>query len=130
MSDVFRFCKEHGIVVVRTFPGNPKTNGIIEGNFSIFERFVGDLNVSGSTPEEIGRSIATLIIEVFTQLRNHSPRSARGGRTALDVEDGARHARGGYATPSNGSLIDLIGSKSAPKSDGSSSVKSAATSVS
>src|SRR5690606_33887262 len=61
MSDVFRFCKEYGIVLVRTFPGNPKTNGIIEGNFSIFERFVGDLEVSGRTPEELGRSIATAI---------------------------------------------------------------------
>jgi hypothetical protein len=50
IGDAMRFCKEHGIVLVRTFPGNSKTNGIIEGNFSIFERFVGDLEVWGRTP--------------------------------------------------------------------------------
>ena len=49
MSPINRFCKEHGIVLVRTFPGNSKSNGDIENNFSIFERYVGEIDIRGTT---------------------------------------------------------------------------------
>ncbi len=90
VSEVFSFCRRHGIVVVRTFPGNPKTNGIIEGNFSIFERFVGDINITGTTPDQIAYSIAETVVEIFTQLRNHSPRPALGGYSPEDFCKGHR----------------------------------------
>jgi transposase InsO family protein len=89
LGPVRDFCKEHGITVVRTFPGNSKSNGIVEGNFSIFERFVGNLTVVGSTPEEIGRSVALLAVEIFTQQRNHSPRERLGGKSPHDATAGA-----------------------------------------
>ena len=89
LGPVRNFCKDHGIAIVRTFPGNSKSNGIIEGNFSIFERFVGDMVVTGSTPEEIGRSVALLAAEIFTQQRNHSPRSRLGGKSPGDATEGA-----------------------------------------
>ena len=87
LSEVSLFCREHGIVIVRTFPGNAKTNGTIEGNFSIFERQVGTIVIRGSTAEEIATSVAETIVEIFTQLRNHAPRAALGGRSPA-VEGG------------------------------------------
>ena len=82
------FCAEHGIVLVNTFPGNAKSNGIIEGNFSIFEKQVGAVHVQGTTPEEIARSLARNVIEIFTQQRNHGPRKRLGGRTPFEAADG------------------------------------------
>lgn len=96
LSPIHRFCREHNIVLVRTFPGNSKSNGNIENNFSIFEQFVGDLNIIGSTSEEISKSIAQVIVEVFTQLRNHQSRQRLNGETPDEVSTSAKrpeHAR-------------------------------------
>lgn len=84
LSIVRSFCIEHGIVLARIFPGNSKSNGNIENNFSIFERFVGDVHVSGKTDKEIAESIANVIVEVFTQQRNHTPRKRLGSRSPAD----------------------------------------------
>jgi len=81
LSPINDFMKEHNITLVRTFPGNSKSNGIIENNFSIFERFVGDINVSGKNDWDIAESVAKTIVEVFTQLRNNHPRQRRHGAT-------------------------------------------------
>lgn len=78
LSSVRQFCLEHNITIVRTFPGNSKSNGNIENNFSIFERHVGDIHVNGKNSDEIARSIAKNIAEIFTQQRNHSPRARLG----------------------------------------------------
>jgi len=82
------FCKENGITIVRTFPGNSKSNGIIEANFKIFEDYVGDIRVVGSTPEALSASISKAILEVFTQQRNHQARKRKGGRSAQDIANG------------------------------------------
>ncbi len=88
-SAIHSFCKEHGISVVRTFPGNSKSNGYIENNFSIFERFVGDINITADNPELIARQIASTIIEIFTQQRNHSPRRKLGDKSPEAAAQGA-----------------------------------------
>ncbi|MEI8062403.1 MAG: transposase family protein, partial [bacterium] len=88
-TSVKDFCVEHGIVLVNTFPGNSKSNGIIEGNFSIFEKQVGKVNVTGKTPREIAESLAKNIVEIFTQQRNHGPRKRLGGRTPDEAGEGA-----------------------------------------
>lgn len=85
LSPVRNFCKEHHITIIRTFPGNSKSNGFIENNFSIFERFVGAINIQGRTTEEIAASIAESFIEVFTQLRNQRGRPRFGGKSPADV---------------------------------------------
>ena len=87
---VKEFCLEHGIVLVNTFPGNSKSNGIIEGNFSIFEKQVGEIRVNGQTPEEIAKSIARNVIEIFTQQRNHRPRKRLNGQTPAEAAKEAR----------------------------------------
>ncbi len=84
LSMVRSFCIEHRIVLARIFPGNSKSNGHIENNFSIFERFVGDVHVSGKNDKEIAESIANVIVEVFTQQRNHTPRKRLGSRSPAD----------------------------------------------
>jgi transposase InsO family protein len=81
LGPVKEFCEEHGITIVRTFPGNSKSNGNIESNFSIFEKFVGQVNVVGKTPKDLANSFGKAIIEIFTQQRNHSPRERNGGKT-------------------------------------------------
>lgn len=84
------FCNEHGIVLVNTFPGNSKSNGIIEGNFSIFEKQVGEIHVNGKTPEELARSIARNVIGIFTQQRNHRPRKRLFDQTPAEVAKDAK----------------------------------------
>jgi hypothetical protein len=101
-TQVKDFCAEHGIVLVNTFPGNSKSNGIIEGNFSIFEKQIGEVRVYGQTPNEIAASIAKNIIEIFTQQRNHHPRKRLNGQTPEEAaKDATRplHQR---------SLIELL----------------------
>ena len=78
LSAVKNFCEEHNIVLVRTYPGNPRTNGNIENNFSVFERHVGDIQIVGENKWEIAQSIAQMVAEIFTQQRNHSPRRRLG----------------------------------------------------
>ncbi len=89
LSSVKEFADRHGITIVRTFPGNSKSNGNIENNFSIFEKFVGDIHVQGSTSDDIAKSVAVNIAEIFTQQRNHSSRSRLGGRTPTEECDGS-----------------------------------------
>ena len=89
LSAVKEFCTEHGITIVRTFPGNSKSNGNIENNFSVFEKFVGEIHIQGATTEEIASSVARAIIEVFTQQRNYSPRKRFGGKTPDEESDGS-----------------------------------------
>ena len=84
LSAVKEFCNEHSITIIRTFPGNSKSNGNIENNFSIFEKFVGEIHIQGANDKEIARSVANAIIEVFTQQRNYSPRKRFGGKTPAE----------------------------------------------
>lgn len=79
------FCEEHGIVLVNTFPGNSKSNGIIEGNFSIFENQVGAVSVEGHSKEEIAQSVAKNIVEIFTQQRNHKKRKRLNNLTPAEA---------------------------------------------
>lgn len=89
LSAVKEFCNEHSITIIRTFPGNSKSNGNIENNFSIFEKFVGEIHIQGANDKEIARSVANAIIEVFTQQRNYSPRKRFGGKTPAEESEGS-----------------------------------------
>lgn len=90
MSPINSFLREHNIKLIRTFPGNSKSNGAIEGNFSIFEKFVGNINIQGKNEEEIAASIAENMVEIFTQQRNHQPRQRLGGKTPAEVAKDAK----------------------------------------
>lgn len=80
------YLDEMGIEIIRTFPGNPKSNGITEGNFNIFEKWVGgQVTINGETAEEVALSIAKMLTEVFTQLRNNQPRKGLGQKTANEA---------------------------------------------
>jgi transposase-like protein/transposase InsO family protein len=79
------YLDELGIKIIKTFPGNSKSNGIIENNFSIFERWVGGkVVINGSDNKELSFSIAKMLTEVFTQLRNNQPRKGMGLKTAQE----------------------------------------------
>ncbi len=96
LGSVQQFCAGHNIEIVRIFPGNSKSNGTIEGNFSIFEKFVGEIKIEGKTALEIAKSIAQAFIEVFTQQRNHSGRKKLEGESPEEYSKGAtkpEHAR-------------------------------------
>jgi len=89
MSPINDFCKQHNIVLVRTFPGNSKSNGNIENNFSLFESLVGPINLFGNA-DQIARQVAELVIEIFTGLRNNSRRPRLHGKTPKEAAQGAR----------------------------------------
>lgn len=90
LSSIKAFMKEHNIILIRTFPGNSKSNGIIENNFSIFDKFVGDINIQGKTSEEIAASIGKAIVEIFTQLRNNHPRKRLHGSTPNEKAENSK----------------------------------------
>lgn len=80
------YLDEMGIEIIRTYPGNAKSNGIVEGNFSIFEKWVGGkVVINGDTPAELSLSIANVLTDVFTQLRNNQPRRALSQKTANET---------------------------------------------
>lgn len=80
------YLDDMGIEIIRTYPGNPKSNGITEGNFCIFEKWVGDqVIINGETAKELSFSIANVLTDVFTQLRNNQPRRGLGERTANEA---------------------------------------------
>jgi len=96
INHVMEYCQERGITVVKTFPGNSKSTGNIENNFSVYEKFVGKIVINGRTDEEIAQSISQTIIEIFTQMRDHSPRKRLRGLTPAEAGEGAvrpEHAR-------------------------------------
>ncbi len=63
---------DYGIQIIKIFPGNSKSNGIVENNFHIFEKWIGGtIIVEGENMSELSKSIAQMIVEVFTQMRNH-----------------------------------------------------------
>ena len=104
LSPINEFMKEHNIELIRTFPGNSKSNGIIENNFGIFERFVGDINISGKTSEQTAQSIAKTMVEIFTQLRNNQPRKRLHGATPNERAENSRrpeHQRSGVEKIAN-----------------------------
>ena len=85
LSPVQDFCREHGISIVRTFPGNSKSNGMIENNFSIFEKFVGEIRIHGTNPHELAASVVRNVLEIFTQQRNHTRRRRFGDYSPFDL---------------------------------------------
>jgi len=90
LSPINAFMKEHNIELIRTFPGNSKSNGIIENNFGIFERFVGDIHINGKNSAALAKSIAKTMVEIFTQLRNHQPRKRLHGATPAERAENSR----------------------------------------
>lgn len=90
LPPVKEYLNEMGIEIIKTFPGNSKSNGIIENNFKVFETWVmsqnGSININSKTPKELSLSIAQLLTEVFTQLRNLAPRKSLGGKSPKDIE--------------------------------------------
>jgi hypothetical protein len=85
------YLDEMGIEIIKTFPGNSKSNGIVEGNFSIFEKWVGGtVKIEATNAKVLSKSIAEMLVEVFTQLRNHQPRRNFLNKTATEVLDETR----------------------------------------
>jgi hypothetical protein len=86
---VKKYLDEMGIEIIKTFPGNSKSNGIIENNFRVFEKWVhgndGVIKINANTPESLSLSIAKLLTEVFTQLRGHAPRASLNGKSSSEV---------------------------------------------
>ncbi|MGK5082988.1 hypothetical protein WDW37_06755 [Bdellovibrionota bacterium FG-1] len=81
------YLDEMEIEIIKIFPGNSKSNGIAEGNFNIFDRWVGHIDIVGATPEALSRSIANAFVQVFTQMRNHKPRKGLSFKSAQEVVD-------------------------------------------
>ena len=86
------YFEERKIEIVKTFPGNAKSNAMAEENFHVFERWVGAVKIAGRTPAELARSITQALVEVFTQMRNHKPRKGLSMKTATEAMNEATPA--------------------------------------
>jgi hypothetical protein len=86
---VKEYLNKLNIEIIKTFPGNSKSNGIIENNFRVFENWVhgkdGNIIINADSPESLSLSIAQLLTEIFTQMRSHAPRASLGGKSSSDV---------------------------------------------
>jgi transposase InsO family protein len=87
MPAIRAYLDEKGIEIIKIFPGNSKSNGIVEGNFCVFDKWVGSIVINGKNPEELSRSIATAFVEVFTQMRNHARRSSLSNKSAQQIAE-------------------------------------------
>jgi hypothetical protein len=86
LPSIRSYLDEMGIEIIKTFPGNSKSNGIVEGNFNIFEKWVGGRVVlNGNNAKQLSHSIAEMLTEVFTQLRNNQPRKGLSNKTAKEA---------------------------------------------
>jgi transposase InsO family protein len=79
------YFEERGIEIVKTFPGNSKSNAMAEENFNVFDLWVGAVKIDGKTPAELARSITQALVEVFTQMRGHKPRKGLSMKTATEA---------------------------------------------
>jgi hypothetical protein len=86
------FLDEMNTEIIKIFPGNSKSNGNVEGNFNIFDRWVGKIEIKGATVGELSRSIAEAFVEVFTQMRNHRPRKALSYKSVQEIMDETKPA--------------------------------------
>jgi hypothetical protein len=85
MPAIKTYLDERGIEIVNTFPGNSKSNSIIEENFNIFDRYIGKVVINGSTTAEQARSIQQLLAEIFTQMKNRKPKRSFSNKTFTEV---------------------------------------------
>jgi transposase InsO family protein len=63
-----------GIVVIKAQPYRPETKGLIEGEFGLFEKIVSTIEITGTTAQEMARSILKQLVAVYVRLRNQTPR--------------------------------------------------------
>jgi len=80
------YLDELNIKIIKTYPRNAKSNGIIENNFNIFERWVGgSIVINAKDDAELSQAIACTLIEVFTQMRNNNPRKCISMKTPAEA---------------------------------------------
>jgi hypothetical protein len=61
-------------LVLRAWPYRPQTRGHIENEFSIFEKKVSRIVITGETAQEIVLSIVDVVARMYLRLRNQIPR--------------------------------------------------------
>jgi hypothetical protein len=61
-------------LVIRGWPYRPQTRGHIENEFSIFEKKVSRIVITGETDQEIVMSIVDVVARMYLRLRNQIPR--------------------------------------------------------
>jgi len=85
-QDILSFLKEHNIILIKTFKGNPKSN-TIENSFSTFQKHAVDLNFDfrDKNNEEIARELATKSLKMYMNVQNAKPRKRYNGRSAEDL---------------------------------------------
>lgn len=69
-EEVLTWLKEHDIERVPVGPGNPKGNGTDEGAFSQLKEVLGNLELDGSTPELLAKSVLESMIAMYIIMRN------------------------------------------------------------
>lgn len=63
-----------GTIFIRAYPYRPQTKAQIEGEFGLFERKVSQIVIAGETEQERAMSVVKKIAEIYSRLRNTTPR--------------------------------------------------------
>ncbi len=98
LPSIREYLDSMGIEIIKIFPKNSKSNGIIENNFRVFEQWIlsrgGKIVINASSPKELSKALAQLLTEIFTQLRNVAPRKKLHGKSALETSATYREPSG------------------------------------
>lgn len=85
-SEVSEVLREHShIIPIKAFKGCPQTKATLEGEFSLFERTVGELKVEGVKKKEIAKDMLSLVVDVYVKMRNMMGRCSVCNRRPLDL---------------------------------------------
>jgi len=85
-SEVSQTLKEHGnIITINAFTGCPETKAIVESEFGLFERTVGDLNIEGVKKRDIAKNILSIVADLYVKMRNMVGRCSVCNRRSLNL---------------------------------------------
>lgn len=76
-------------LLLRSRPYEPTDKPHVEGTFGLFKREAPDMNLRGSTPEELAAEVARLVVTTWARAANHRPRLDRDGKSRVDLFRGS-----------------------------------------
>lgn len=84
-SEVSEVLKEYHIIPINAFKGRPQTKAILEGEFGLFERTVGELKIDGLKKKDLAKDILSIVVDIYIKMRNMMGRCSICNRRPLDL---------------------------------------------
>lgn len=71
--------------IIRATPFRGQNKAHVEGGFGLLKSTLGELNITGSTPEQLAFAVIATMVTVWGRTINHRPRRDRGGRSRAEL---------------------------------------------